>query len=847
MIFFDRSLFRNILTSIFLCFILISVSQFKTYAGGKTIHGYVFDEFNEPLPFVNIYIEGSTRGTTSNFDGAFTLNLSQDTSLVLAFQYVGFKKHTITVLSDENPSPVKINLAIENIMLREVIITTRKEDPAYPLIREAIRNRKYYDDLVQTFAAQVYMKSNVKLDEIPESFFMIPKDQMPDSTQLGLIYLSESVSNYYFKKPDRRKEEMIASKISGTKTGYSFNRADMVMLSFYKNLVSIGLSERSFISPIANNALFYYKYRLIESFMDNDELIHKIQVIPKRKHDNVFKGYIYIANTKWNIHSLDLTITRNSQVDFTDSVYIRQVHVPVNNMIRMPLSLHIVMYFKAFGFKATTNFIGFFSNYQVNEAFPRNFFGNEVFAVKSESSDLDSLYWEENRQAVLTDEETLNYLKGDSIITYHESDEYLDSLRRVHNKFTIKKLFISGYGLRNKYRTTYYRLHPLTDAIKGYNTVEGFNLNVKQHFSKTWKKKNTHLSFNLATKYSFTNKNLLFEQNINYYFDRLHNQVLRLTFGKFNYDYNDYEALKPIQNTMRTLLFNDNFLKLYRKEFVKFETSREIFNGLDANAFIEYANRSPLVNQEDFVVFPDDDRAFISNNPQDESSDAPAFEANKALSVQLQLVFKFKQKFATYPNRKERHGSKYPILKLEYKKGLKTSYSAVDYDRWKIGLYDKFNFSNLGVSNVVIEVGGFWNNSEMYFMDFQHFYGNKTVLIPQYSNDVEIVTGSGEHTSEVSPVVFHSMGYYVNSTNGNYFSLHYEHHFNGWIINKIPLLRKTKMQVVAGINYLDTGAENNHTEYYAGLEHILKFLRIDFVGVSDGGKLNTQIKLGIGF
>ncbi len=200
----------------------------------KNISGKVINQNNEPLAFVNIYVEGSTHGVTSNIEGDFTLGIDKDVDCILVFQYVGFRKQKFEIKVGENPSPLKITLLIENIQLGEVVISASQEDPAYPIIRRAISKRKYYDDIVQSFSAKMYMKSNITLTDIPEKFLFVPKDEMPDSTDLGLVYLSESVSTYHFQKPGKQKEEMIASKVAGTKSGYSFNRADMIMLNFYK-------------------------------------------------------------------------------------------------------------------------------------------------------------------------------------------------------------------------------------------------------------------------------------------------------------------------------------------------------------------------------------------------------------------------------------------------------------------------------------------------------------------------------------------------------------------------------------------------------------------------------------
>lgn len=814
----------------------------------KIISGRVLNEKNEPLPFVNIYFEGTTHGVTSNFEGNFTLDIQGDNLCKLIFQYVGFKKQVVEICSNERIGPLKIILKAENILLSEVVIFANREDPAYPIIRQAIKNRKHYYDVVNSFSAKMYMKSNVTLDEIPQSFFLIPKSEMPDSTELGLVYLSESVSKYYFEKPNHQKEEMIASKIAGEKTGYSFNRAEMIMLNFYKNLISVGISERPFVSPIANSAMFYYKYRLIESFIDNKNLIHKIQVIPKRDHDNIFKGYIYIVEDDWNIHSLDLTITRQSQLDFTDSIFIRQVHVPITDSIRMPLSLHIVMYFKVFGFKATANFIGFFSEHEVNMGFSDKFFNNEVFKVSEESSKRDSTYWDDNRLAILTEEEIENYFKGDSILEIRESKTYQDSINRKNNKFKIGAvLWGGGYSNHNVFKHTYYRLNPVLKSMINFNSVEGFFLNLRQSFSKTFENDNRGAIY-LSTKYSFTNKNFYYQARINYYFDQINLQQLRVDGGINSFQYNDDNPISSFLNTYYTVLFKDNFAKFYKKKFLKASFGREILNGLNVLSSLEYAKRSPLVNNSDFTIFKVPDKNFTSNNPLDPLDDSPAFISNNALIWSIDITIKFAQKYARYPNYKERYGSTYPILKFGYKKGFNTSFSESDFDHWYIRINDGINLKNFGVSDFTIEFGGFFNTAKMYFMDFKHFSGNQTVFIPQETDGNITIGGENNYYTSDKPVLFHSLNYYSNSTNGNYVAFNYSHHFNGWIINKFPFLRKSKIQALAGVNFLYTREKKEYTEFYIGFEHIFKVVRFDFVSkYYKGQKLIPEFRIGVGF
>ncbi|MBL7104297.1 MAG: carboxypeptidase-like regulatory domain-containing protein [Bacteroidales bacterium] len=812
----------------------------------KTITGKVIDNNSDPLPFVNIYVEGTTFGTTSNFEGNFTINVNDSQLIVLVFQYVGYKKVKFNISSGENPSPLHVKMEPEQILLQEVIISADMEDPAYPIIRKAIENRKYHLNLVKSYSAKMYMKSNITLDEIPEKFILIPKDEMPDSSDLGLIYLSESVSRYYFQKPDKQKEEMIASKVAGTKTGYSFNRAEILLLSFYKNLIPIGFSERSFVSPIAGNALFYYRYKLIDSFVDNNELIYKIEVIPKRKSDNIFRGYIYIVDKKWSIHSLDLTITRDSQIEMTDSVFIRQVYVPVNDSVRMPLSLHIIMYFKVFGFRATTNFIGFFTDYMVNRDFPENFFNNEVFTVTEESTKRDSVYWVESRQTVLTDEEIDNYHEGDSILIIRESKAYRDSVNKADNKFKPMSLLWGGYSYYNSFTRTGYGVNSLANAVLPYNTVEGFLLDIKPYFRKSYE---DYRSFYIssALKYSFTNNNFYYGVSGYYRFDNLKSRYVFLRGGKNSFHYNSQKPISDLINTVYTIFLKDNFAKFYQKEYLQAGFGSELINGLNFSVSVEYARRSALINHSDFTVFNYPDKEFASNNPIDKTNDEPAFETNNAFIIDLGLEIKFGQKYAKYPNRKEVYGTKYPVIRLNYKKGINAIGSDVNFDQWQVSIYDNFSLKNFGVSKIAVLTGGFFNTHKMYFVDYKHFTGNQTIFLHQGNSEL-MIGSSGTNYSERSKVAFNALDYYSHSTNNYYVALNYEHHFNGWIINKFPFLRKLRMQALAGVNFLYTEDKKEYTELFIGFEHIFKIIRIDLVTkYQKGGKIIPEFRIGIGF
>ncbi len=93
----------------------------------QTITGTVTDEDGVPLPGVNITVEGTTRGTQTDFDGNYSIEA--ETGEVLVFSFVGFKEQKVTVGDN-----VLIHISLEESAsaLDEVVVvgygTKKKSD-----------------------------------------------------------------------------------------------------------------------------------------------------------------------------------------------------------------------------------------------------------------------------------------------------------------------------------------------------------------------------------------------------------------------------------------------------------------------------------------------------------------------------------------------------------------------------------------------------------------------------------------------------------------------------------------------------------------------------------------------
>ena len=99
--------------------ILLVLSLFSCFTHGfaqdMTVTGTVTDDSGEPLIGVSVAVKGTTRGTTTDFDGNYAIDASAGD--VLIFSYVGFESKQITVSSSDLDVQLESGVALENVVV----------------------------------------------------------------------------------------------------------------------------------------------------------------------------------------------------------------------------------------------------------------------------------------------------------------------------------------------------------------------------------------------------------------------------------------------------------------------------------------------------------------------------------------------------------------------------------------------------------------------------------------------------------------------------------------------------------------------------------------------------------
>ncbi|KOS06022.1 hypothetical protein AM493_08210 [Flavobacterium akiainvivens] len=795
-------------------------------AGFSQVKGTVKDAQGEPISFASVVIKNTYTGTTANDEGTYELPIKQPGSYTLVFQSIGYKTKEVALNLKEFPHTLNVTLEDESYKMDELVISAKSEDPAYKIMREAIARRKENSAKGGKFEADFYSKAIFRVKNVPKSILgqKIDFEEMGiDSTGSGVIHLSETVSHLTYEEPRNLKEHIIANKVSGDNQGLSFNTARGTFYNFYDDYIDFG--EVQMVSPLAKGSFGYYKFKLEGSFEEeHGYLVNKIKVIAKRNNEPVVEGYIYILDDTYGIYAVDFDIKGyRIRIPVIKNLKLQQnFSYNQGNGIWSKNSQTFDIDAGLFGVGFTGLVTHVYTNYKFVDTFDTGVFTDEVGSFEKDSNKKDSIYWEAIRPVPLSHEEITDYVKKDSLSAKYDNPAYRDSMSRGRNKFGILSPLMGYDYYKNKDKVyTSFKYDGILQ-VPMYNTVQGWNAETKLAYTRN------------DARDSLRNKYFSASATFNYGLaeDRLRVQgTLSKNFGKIGYVYlkggnsieqfNNSPAIDPFINSVSTLFFKDNYMKLYDKQFWGLTYSRSPFSFLSLSYGIEYQRRRPLYNNADWVLIKND-HDYTSNNPLDPFNYGSApFEKHHIWKAGIagSIVFKQRGKYITYPGGYKSYIEQvnYPKISFGYIQGFGSSNSNYNYSHlYGSGSWSE-SFDNKGTFSINVKGGKFFNGDNIAFMDYKHFNGNETH-----------VNNGGTYNN-----VFNNLPYYRLSTNNAYFELHTEHNDNGYIMNKIPLLSALQWNLVGGYHHISSPDYKSYHEVTVGFDNIgvgmFRIFRVDYV------------------
>ncbi|MES2734577.1 MAG: DUF5686 and carboxypeptidase regulatory-like domain-containing protein [Bacteroidota bacterium] len=796
----------------------------------QSISGYIVDENNEPVPFANVFVKELSNGTAADAQGHYFLLIDPGV-YNLVFSSMGYQNKSVQIIVKDKPLTKNISLTSSNVELNEIVVKANRKDPAYEIIQHVIENKDKFLSEIKSSRTNVYLRATETVDikkkkaeAAQEETDELTKKGPPvdpmaeqkkkEQARLENINLVEIQLILNYEAPNKYKEERTGFKLYGRQDGLFIPVFNEVDFNFYHNLVYIkGIMEVPVISPVSKFAILSYKYKLEDMVREGDRFVYKIKVIPRKTGEATCKGYLYINDKTWNINRLELSLDKGG-LKFYDAFTIHQTYQNIEGDLWIPNRQEFIYETKAGAKSFKGNTVWVYSDYQKDYAFPARFFGNEVSVTNREAYQRDSTYWKSNRPEPLTHDQQKMVSYRDSVETAHSNKAYIDSMETKFNKITVGEVLYHGVGFRNEAKKRNIYISPLLNLIN-FEVIGGFRLGPNANYFRKYKNGRS-----LYTSGAFTLglKNLDWQGNANVWtrYDpfRLGDAALRV--GRSFYSINSFDAYLN-QLRISNYILHDHVELFHRIE---------LFNGLYVSANLGFHARQSI---------KDYNRTSILNSVIKED-DPLVFQDYQALISSLSVSYTPQQKYMREPNQKVVLGSKFPTFSVGYRKGWQGVLSSdINFDYVDFSIEQNLLLGTLGNSKYNLMAGKFVNSRLLPYVDIKRFRQSDPYL---YSDPLRS---------------FQSLDTSLTATDW-FFEAHYIHHFNGAMINNLPLIKKTKIRTVAGAGVMWIRESNyRHEELFGGLERVFKLgarrrLRIGVYGIlSQSNYMPPQTNFKVSF
>ncbi len=809
---------KNQFVQLFFCLGLFIINS-AVFAQETIVQGKVTDAASgDPLPFVNVFFKGTSIGSTTDFDGNFTVRSFNATDSLVA-SYVGYKHRTKAVKLGTRQT-INFQLTEELIGLQEVIVYAG-ENPAFEILRNVVRNKNINDKRkLVAYEYDTYTKIEVDVDNISDKFRekkLVKKiTQVLDSVDriagedgkpILPLFITESVSKIYYRdNPSLKKEKILKTKVNGVGVEDGTTVTQMVGSSFqeynfYQNWLTILTKE--FVSPIADGWRLYYEYDLTDSLYLGDDFCYRLDFFPKSPQDLAFTGTIWITKNEYALKQIDATMGATANLNFVEKIKLQQELGKTELGAWIPIKNRVLIDVSELGTKNAGMLAKFYTsnkNIVVNKPYDQVFYGRAIETAEDFRMYEDEKYWDTLRHEPLSETEKSVYRMIDTLVNIPVVKTYTD----------IIKVLVDGYYTVGKIDVGPYLSTVTWNNIEGIRLQAGFKTNYK--YSRKW-------VFHLQGGYGFDDEKFKYMASVQRILSR--NRWTTLSFRA-------RKDLSRIGIDDETLADNPLFIAAtrwgyfrrgYYSDEYRVNFQRELFKGYSQRIAFRTWNFNPTF---DFAYY----------NPEDPTDVRSTFQTSEVI---IESRYARDEVFLIDDNERVSLGtSKWPVISLKYTKGISGVFgSDFDYDKLRLNLTKRIKTGPLGVGYITL-TGEYVFNTLPYPLLSLHL-GNESVI---YTSLTYNLMNYGEFVSD------------------HFASVQYRQYLEGFLLNRVPLLNKLKWRLVATGNVIMGGMRQSNRDLIAeympdnttptltagyftnskpyvelgyGVENIFKFLRVDFV------------------
>lgn len=779
------------------------------------VYGRITNNKMEPLPNASVHLKTSSVGTLSKEDGSYELFISKGTYEIVV-SMLGYKATILpVVVNDELLQNVILEDDDEKSTLSEVVIKVKLKDRADEIMRRLVEHKDSVNNVVKSYSYKAYIKAVQQDSSLAEK-----KDGDTTRTEPSVVSLQE-----IFLKVDQDalhhvKEQRLGVKTSGANKLLFYTTTTDGDFNFYNNLVQVPrISPTPFVSPVSGTGLLAYKFKTLHIERRGREKLYTISVRPRALTNATVEGEITVSDSTWNILYCRFRFPQYHLQEY-NFFEVEQQYDFVANRAWMLKQQRFTYYADGKRNRVLGQTVVNYSDYELDKQFDRRHFSSEVSVTAEEAYHKDTAFWNSARRKTLSVKETEFIRYRDSLFAITETEAYKDSIAREINRITWKKIGFFGQTLYDRQKERSWYLPPLISLYSPF-AFGGGRLNASVGYGKFFPSRK-NLFVNASLSYGLRNKDVNGSLDLNRMYNPFNRGYYTIT-AKREFQF-IFEGDAYINMIKRSNIFLNNELGVGH--------GLEIVNGLFLRNELGIALRRSVSNYKTGKLV-DSLLGDVLNNNQ-----PIPFEPYNALYGKIRLEYTPFQKYRREPLEKVILGSKWPTVFVEWRKGIKNVLaSEVDFDYLEAGLQQQVNMGLLGVSKYTVKTGNFLNTNDLRLIDYQfQRRGDPLLFMNPYK--------SFQALDSTFPIF------------KRFYEGHLVHEFNGFLLNKIPLLKKLQLREIAGTGFLFTQERNlRYAELYFGIERAFqspfnpldKFKLGVYVVTSAANQFSNPIQFKVGF
>lgn len=663
--------------------VLLCYPSFNLKAQTKTIRGEVLDkQSDEPIPFASAKFLLNGAGMLTDSLGRFYLPIDNvDINDTLKISSVGYMPVKIAASKLSDSSFITVQL----IVLPPTQNTTVKVryNRALWFWRKIIAHKPQNDRRqFDNYSFEVYNKleldlNNVNKDKLEHTFLLKKLSFVLDYVDTTFekepylpVYLTETLSDYYYQQAPRKTREIIKATITNGIDNESIIRqlgTTYQNINVYANQVPV--FNKMYVGPFSDNADNYYNYKLLDTqYLGGKRLVH-FSFTPKRPGGDFFTGDCWIHDTSFSIQKIVMRPSLDANLNFISGLTIIQEFKPVNDSLWFLYKDKFVADISPIG----KNSLGFkarktatYKNVLINssiviEHLDSNKANEEIILTPDAQNKPDSFWVDKRHEPLNSDEQTVY--------------KVLDTLEK-NKTYVIYRNAINFFVTGTK-DVGNIRIGPWYNWLSG-NTYEGTRLRFDVA-TNTGFNKNLNLSGYLA--YGFRDKTFKGKAEVKYVFRRMPWSYIDIYYKKDLDNGQVYYDQLGSDNIFAFFLRKPNIpFKFQQVTEKKLEYYAETYNGFGFGVTASSRQYEALLNLPPASLYP--------------SKNGDPFNT---FETGLRIRYAYQERTVEDNFYRYSLGSDFPIVEFRYIHGFPGVFgSNYSYNKINLSISDYLNISPYG-------------------------------------------------------------------------------------------------------------------------------------------------------